>query len=191
MKKFASMMMTVILMFAMLPMISMAASADAVLPHTGASEEKKADDLYYSGFCGRFSVSAVDLDVALYNDYAQSVCDREDSACFFSLPSVRGMIIADHCHQEFSTLTDVYVGAVGEITDPNGNVTYIRCTEVFDGRNTGYAITDDVGNVVMGQYDYMTYTCLRDWQHVRVCQWEVIEQKNMVPTYRSLLLSIN
>ena len=158
-----------------------AASAEELLPRTEYSAavaaeiaEKSADDMNYAGFCGRLSVPAVGINVAMYNSLDQGVCDRVDSACCFNLAPYSGYLIADHSNQDFSVLPQVTVGTIGGIVLANGDVTFIECEEVFQGHNTGSIITDGDYNVAVGQYDYLTYTCLNCWQNVQVCQWSVV-----------------
>ena len=159
----------------------MAVPCAAATPKTGAADavltaaaDKTLDDRDYDGFCGRLTVSAVGIDVALYNSYAQSVCDRADSACCFAAPGYAGRIIADHSNQDFSVLTQITVGTTAEITDAEGDVTQLRCVQVLNGHNTGSTLTDDAYRNVMGCYDYLTYTCLNGWRNVRICQWEIV-----------------
>lgn len=140
-----------------------------------AGIDKTSDDRNYYGFHGRLSIPDVDIDVALYDGVEQSVCDRWDSACIFPIAPYPGEIIADHCNQEFSTLTSVAVGTIGQITLADDTLLTIRCTEVFDGHNTGYSITDAGWNNVLGKYEYLMYTCINGWENVRVCQWEIIQ----------------
>lgn len=153
------------------------AAAQAFLPHTdtaSAIAEKAVDDMNYAGFCGRLSVPQVGLNVAMYSSPSQSVCDREDSACCFNLSSYAGYIIADHNNQDFAVLPQVSAGTVGGIIDANGDVTFIVCTDVFQGHNTGSKITDGDYNNVLGTADYLMYTCLDCWQNVQICRWSVI-----------------
>lgn len=179
MKKLASVITVLILLFAALSGIGAYAEAEEAvhLPRTGSSVDKTKDDRRYWGFLGRLSIPEANIDVALYNSSEQSVCNRWDSACVFSIYPYTGKIIADHCNQEFSTLKKVTVGTLGEITMADGTVVPIRCAEMFDGHNSGAAITDANWKVVLGKYDYLTYTCVNGWQNVRVCQWEIIHKK--------------
>lgn len=155
-----------------------AETSDVVrLPHTDSVKDKTEDDRRFYGFLGRLRIPDADIDVALYDSSEQSVCNRWDSACVFTIYPYIGKVIADHCNQEFSTLKKVTVGTLGEITLADGTVRPIRCVEMFDGHNNGAAITDGNWKVVLGKYDYLTYTCVNGWQNVRVCQWEIIKQK--------------
>lgn len=169
------------LVFAFSTVISLAPAAFAEdssnAPRTGYSEaiaEKAKDDMYFAGFCGRLSIPGVGINVAMYSSLAQSVCDREDSACCFNLSPYSGYLIADHSNQDFWVLPSVTVGTVGGICQPNGDITYIMCMESYTGHNTGSMITDNNYNVVAGQYDYLMYTCLDGWTNVQVCQWSII-----------------
>lgn len=130
----------------------------------------------YSNFYGRLSIPSVGIDVALYRSNEQYVVDREDSAAIFKLsyrPKV--WIIADHNTQSFASMTDIVVGDEGVISRADGDVVYLECVEVYDGHNTGYGLTDDHGVNAVGAYPYLTYTCIRYWRDIRICQWQTIE----------------
>lgn len=154
--------------------IHAAEPADVRLPAT-ADVDYGADTIEYPGIYGRLVIPSADINVGLYCDSSQYVCDRPDSACFFPADPYRGMIIADHNTQEFSNLTSVSEGDVALIIQSNGSVSSMRCTSVFDGHNTGQIITDGSWNNVMGTGDYLTYTCLDNWHNVCVCLWDYQE----------------
>ena len=157
--------------------ISSCPTTDAVRLSTAEAQYNKADDdRDYENFYGRLRVSAVGIDVALYDDYEQTVCDRWDSACCFTMYGYYGRIIGDHHNQEFAGLTDVTAGMTAVIRLADGTAVELECVEVFDGHNTGTAITDNRYHDVMGKYDYLTYTCINGYKNIRVCQWQVIEK---------------
>ena len=140
------------------------------------TEEEQAklygDDSDFSKFYGRLYVPDAKIDVALYSGNGQGICDRKDSANIYSLGIVEGKTIADHNNQEFSKLFSVEVGMKGYIQLENGDIINIMCTEVFNGHNTGYDLTDEDGNSVMGTPDYLMYTCRNGWQNIRICIWK-------------------
>lgn len=130
-----------------------------------------ADDYNYSNFYGRLYIQSVGIDVALYYELSQSATDRVDSAAIFTYGSYDGEIIADHNNQDFGKLFDVVVGTTGYIQLSNGDVINIKCVDVLNGHNTGTELTDENYCSVMGQYDYLMYTCRNGWQNIRICQW--------------------
>lgn len=142
----------------------------------GRTEEEQmklyGDDSRFAGLYGRLYVPDAMIDVALYNGYSQSICDRQDSANIFSFGLDVGKTIADHNNQEFRKLFSVKIGTQGYIELENGDIINIVCTNVFNGHNDGVYIVDEEGNNVMDVADYMMYTCRNGWQDVRVCLWE-------------------
>lgn len=134
---------------------------------------------------GRLIIADADINVALYANSAQSVCDAEDSACFFKMYGSTGMIIADHNYQAFKTLTNVTVGSTAVINEGNGGVITLKCVAVYDGTNTGSGLLDNNGNQAIGTHDYVTYTCLNDTTHVRICQWDIESATNIDSAYEN------
>ena len=154
------------------------AGTGMVLPHTGEPELMSADSdrLVDREFIGRLNIPDVGINVSLYDNISQRTVDREDSAgCLVAPEYPNCTIIADHSTQGFNTLPDVTVGMYGFILNKDGSVTLLRCTDVCNGHNTTYTITDDKYNDIVGTSDYLMYTCRTCWQNVRVCRWEVIE----------------
>lgn len=133
--------------------------------------ELYSNDSKYCNLYGRLYVPDAKIDVALYTGNTQSICDRQDSANIFTFGLQDGDIIADHCNQEFRKLFSVEVGTQGYIRLVNGDIINIKCTEVFNGHNTGRDITDEDGNSVIGISEYMMYTCRNGWYDVRICLW--------------------
>ena len=136
------------------------------------------DDEDYPYFYGRLYIDSVGIDVALYRDKynKQSAVDRQDSACYFRM-SNGGWLIADHNTQAFSTLLDVEVGAEATIVLQNGEIQRLVCVEVLDGINTGHGLTDKNRKVQHGRYDIAMYTCISNWQDIRICHWEFIKEE--------------
>lgn len=127
-------------------------------------------DIYY----GRLYIPEANISVALYEDDAQFITDRADSANIIFLGDSDDYTIADHKNQEFSKLFEINIGTYGYIILKNGNVVSLKCTDVFNGHNNGVRITDENGVNADNRADYMTYTCMDNWRNVRICLWEII-----------------
>lgn len=112
-------------------------------------------ELYY----GRLYIPDLDVNVGLYRGTNQYITDREDSANIFSLGKSFGTTIADHNNQEFSKLFNVSVGTKGYINNIHQQRIHLECTDVFEGYNTGSHIVNKSGIIVMGDDDYLMYTC--------------------------------
>lgn len=142
------------------------------------SKSKDVDDDNYSGFVGRLHIPDACIDVAMYRGSSQSITDRKDSANIFRWKDYHGEVIADHSNQDFSKLLDVEVGFDGYIELKDGSTINIECIATFDGHNTSDILTDEDGNDVMGQSDYVMYTCVNGWKNVRICLWNVSHKNN-------------
>lgn len=136
------------------------------------------DDTKYAYFYGRLYIESVGIDVALYRDQynKQRAVDRQDSACYFRM-SNGGWIIADHNTQAFGTLVDVEIGTEAAIVLQNGEIRKLVCVEVLDGINTGHGIRNKSNQVEHGRYDILMYTCLTNWQDIRICHWNFVESE--------------
>ena len=136
------------------------------------------DDTKYPYYYGRLYIESVGMDVALYRDQynKQRAVDRQDSACYFRM-SNGGEIIADHNTQAFGSLIDVEVGTEARIVLQNGEVLNLVCVEVLDGINTGHGITNKSHKIQHGKYDLLMYTCLTNWQNIRICHWNFIKEE--------------
>lgn len=132
-----------------------------------------------AAYYGRLCIPAVDVDVALYQSSdRQAVVDMEDSACVFRMRyGRRTYLIADHYTQDFGSLIDVVVGDTAYIETDAGETIQIVCVEVLDGHNTGSGITDASKVNVVGQHDYLMYTCTGYWRNVRICQWDIVTEE--------------
>lgn len=132
-----------------------------------------------ASYYGRLHIPSVGIDVGLYRSSdRQAVVDRKDSACIFRLSyGRRTCLIADHHTQSFATLFDVVEGTTGYIISHDGEITHIICMQVLDGHNTGKRITDKNKQNVIGDYDYLMYTCDGYWRNVRICQWNKLEKE--------------
>lgn len=130
-----------------------------------------------ASYYGRLYIPSVDIDVGLYQSSdRQAVVDRKDSACIFRMRyGRRTYLIADHYTQDFGSLMDVVVGDTAYIETDAGETISMVCVEVLDGHNTGNGITDANKVNVIGQHDYLMYTCQGYWRNVRICQWDIDE----------------
>lgn len=155
------------------------------VPKTGKGNKKNTTPTVNAPLYGRLNIPSAGIDVALYNSYEQSVCDAQDSACFFHLNNNPGMTIADHNYQAFRTLTSVAPGAKAVISEANGGKIYLQCVEVYNGHNTASALTDNNGNIVTSTHDFLTYTCLDSTQNIRICQWDILYTENTTPEFEA------
>ena len=141
-----------------------------ILPNTW----KYNDDYNFDGFQGRLFIPSVDIDVALYDGCYQYITDRDDSANLYDLFHYTGKVIADHKHQEFEPLKRVEVGMFGYIVFPDNTAVKIQCVSIIDGHNTETYLTDANYIPLEGPHDYLMYTCMANWQNIRICEWDVV-----------------
>lgn len=123
----------------------------------------RADDTKYPNFYGRLFIPSVGIDVALYNSWEQSTCDRRDSACIYPDLCENGTpFIADHNHQCFSVLKKVKPGDTAQVVTASGTIYSYQCVGVLDGHNTAdgipYDIKDENYQPVYGTADLICYT---------------------------------
>lgn len=124
---------------------------------------------------GILYIQSANISVALHNSNAQSVVDAKNSAAMFEWGC---WIIADHNHQEFRTLKNVQVGDEATIRCTNGQTIRMICVDVYQGKNTGHKLVDKTGRNVMGDHDYLMYTCvnkLLSRKTILITQWEVVD----------------
>lgn len=150
------------------------AGSDEMAVPTEPYDDKYADDEDYTNFYGRLYIPEAELDVALYCGNAQYITDRQDSANIYNLDRYNETIIADHCNQDFAKLFSVDVGMTGFIRLKDGDIINIKCVDVFDGHNTRYELTDETGECVQSDADYLMYTCRNGWYNIRIWLWDVI-----------------
>lgn len=119
------------------------------------------------GSCeGRFYIPDVGVNVALYDSYAQSVCDKKDSACLFNYASQR--VIADHKHQGFSAIKKCKPGMIAYISDGERIERFI-CTEIIQGHNDGYLYDADYNDIEDRNPNGITcYTCNDHWRNITI-----------------------
>ena len=121
-----------------------------------------------SGAVGRWVIPDVGVNVACYASSEQSVCDRKDSACYFTLGSQK--VIGDHWNQGFGAIKKCVVGTKAYMDTKDGKQWYI-CTGVIpDGHNTGSALTDaDYNPLTEANPGGITcYTCNGNWKNVTI-----------------------
>lgn len=126
------------------------------------------------GGYGRLYIPEVGVDVAVYStsecniDYAQAVCDRQDSAAYCA--NFNGghiSYIADHWNQGFINIKYCQVGTEAFIKKCDGSVDEYVCVEVSEGHNTGYDLVDSNWNsIVCREEDLLCYTCNGCWQNI-------------------------
>ena len=115
---------------------------------------------------GRFYIPDVGVNVALYDTYAQSVCDNKDSACFFDYGTQR--IVADHKHQGFNAIKKCKPGMEAYISDGTKIERFV-CTEIILGHNDGLLYDNDYNDVAYRNPDGITcYTCNDHWKNVTI-----------------------
>lgn len=129
---------------------------------------KQNTEKLYWGFVGTLNIESVGLTVNTYNSMEQSVCDRKNSACYFSYNGVK--VIGDHWNQGFEKIKSCSVGDIATI----GDRTYV-CVEVFYGHNTEYSLTDnDYNDITSHEGDLFMYTCNGCWQNIAITAWNAI-----------------
>ncbi len=137
---------------------------------------------------GRLLIPSANINVALFSggtipagDYdldkmielmRQTVTDNEDSAILYN---DEYNVIADHSNQAFATLSAVQVGDTAYIL-AGDRIVSLRCDLVTTGINTGHGITDADGQPLPASEDYVCYTCMEDWTHVRIVGFHAVDE---------------
>ena len=127
------------------------------------------------GMIGRFYVPSVGIDVALFAvnglPAAQYVVDAADS-CAYMTESVPGaVVLADHSNQDFGALRSVTTGMKAQIVTANGTINLVA-SSVTNGHNYTY-LTDGNGTPLQPFAPYFAYTCLDNWQNIRIVGWSL------------------
>lgn len=131
------------------------------------------------GDAGNICIPDLGINIALYTcslhvsadakNVSQTVCDRENSAVYFS--DCAQPIIADHNNQGFATLANAY-GKYVYVTR-GGDCTRYVCTGVYNGENH---ITDLICNgtsIINSRFaSLVAYTCNTSWRDITVCTFE-------------------
>ena len=151
----------------------------------GWNREVAQEMLNRQDMAGRLVIPSAGISVALFTDgpgedeaqVRQDICDREDSAAFFT--DGLGMLIADHNNQTFSTLGQIQTGDKAVILRGHSIVT-LQCSLVADGYNYGKGILDGDGYYFTSYEDYVCYTCKEDWNNVRVVCFKVLDEDYVI-----------
>ena len=128
------------------------------------------------GSAGHLTIAALGIDVPLYTaaDDAQSIVDAPQSAAYIDWYAVP--VIADHAAQEnFRHLADA-AGQTALIMQ-NGVQKIYKCTEVYQGMNTGDDLTVNGTSCLTGaDGDLIMYTCISsgDGSQVYIAAWQRI-----------------
>lgn len=151
----------------------------------GRNREVAQEMLERQDMAGRLVIPSAGIDVALFIDsqeenvakLRQDICDREDSAAFFT--DGLGMLIADHNNQSFSRLGQVQTGDKAVILRGHSILT-LQCSLVDDGYNYGMGILDGDGYYFTSYEDYVCYTCKEDWNNVLVVCFRVLDEDYVI-----------
>ena len=151
----------------------------------GRNREVAQEMLSRQDMAGRLIIPSAGIDVALFIDgqeenvaqLRQEICDREDSAAFFT--DGLGMLIADHNNQAFSLLSQVQTGDKAVILRGHSIVT-LECDLLADGNNYGKGILDEEGFYFTSYEDYICYTCKEDWNNVLVAGFKVLDEDYII-----------
>ena len=131
-------------------------------------------------YVGRWVISDIDVDVALYQQYADEgniIVDALDSATFFTTSS-GSTVIGDHAEQGFDAIKRCSVGMVAEIQKRDSSIELYTCIGVIQGINNGKYLTDLEGNKLYDLYPntLLCYTCNDSWESVTVVLFNKIEE---------------
>ncbi len=151
----------------------------------GRNREVAQEMLNREYMAGRLIIPSAGINVALFTDgpgedeaeVRQDICDREDSAAFFT--DGLGMLIADHNNQSFSVLGQVQTGDKAVLLRGHSIVT-LQCSLVDDGYNYGKGILDGDGYYFTSYEDYVCYTCKEDWNNVLVVCFTILDEDYVI-----------
>ena len=156
----------------------------AYLPQVAAEAETRADML------GRLVFPDTGINVAVFTDnftdanayLRQAICDAEDSASMYYDSSCRCNIICDHSTQNFMPLPEVQVGQKAYLLKADG-LTELVCTKLINGHNNNHiGLTDENYAALDHPGDIICYTCLDNWQNIRIVVLDVAGEYDMPPT---------
>lgn len=136
------------------------------------------------GMIGRLLIPSAGIDVALFDDRLgssaeskfQDITDDYDSAAIFYDGNAN--LIADHNNQTFSVLGYVSVGDTAYIV-ASDCIQILKCNIVTEAHNYGAGIVNDSGSAISAYSNYLCYTCMEDWTHVRAVGFLVSAQENI------------
>lgn len=137
------------------------------------AEQKKKRWIY-----GRFIIPDVGVNVAIIQSSLQSVCDAEDSACYW--PYEGNNYIADHHDQGFEVIKQCKVGTESFIYNGE-NIQRFVCVETLRGHNTTWCITRENWQCLSDDYQehLITYTCDGCWQNIAICIWKEVSNTDL------------
>lgn len=136
------------------------------------------------GMLGRLIIPSAGIDVAIFDDRLgssadskfQDITDDYDSAAIFYDGNAN--LIADHNNQSFSVLGYVSVGDTAYIV-ASDCIQILKCNLVTEAHNYGAGIVNDSGAAISAYSNYLCYTCMEDWTHVRAVGFLVSAQENI------------
>lgn len=134
---------------------------------------------------GRLVIPDLHISVALYDvsggndEEMQDATDGADSAAWIDWSSAghpEQPVIADHNDQGFDRLKGAVPGKTLAYIEVNGVRTWYRCLANEKGKNQGDHLEGQDGRNVMEENldGIAAYTCLADWKHVRIVEWEPV-----------------
>ena len=151
-----------------------------------------------NGAVGRWVVPSAGINVACYwttslastvseaeevQAMRQAIVDAWDSAAITgyawdctNLSTMCGILIADHCNQEFSALKYVSVGMEAYMDYGSYQQKYV-CTGFEYGSNDGHNIMDADGNYIYNKSnpgEITCYTCNGNWQNVILVSFQPV-----------------
>lgn len=156
----------------------------AYLPQVAQEMSVRAD------MFGRLVFPDTGISVAVFTDdftdanayLRQAICDAEDSASMYYDSSCGCDIICDHSTQNFMPLPEVQVGQKAYILKAE-SITELVCTRLIDGHNNNHiGLTDENSLPLDRPGDILCYTCLDNWQNIRIVVLEAAGEYDKPPT---------
>ena len=153
----------------------------AYLPQVAQEMSVRAD------MFGRLVFPDTGINVAVFTDdftdanayLRQAICDAEDSASMYYDSSCGCDIICDHSTQNFMPLPEVQVGQKAYILKAESIVELV-CTKLINGHNNNHVgLTDENSLPLDRPGDILCYTCLDNWQNIRIVALDVVEEYDM------------
>ena len=163
---------------------AISASADAVYDAAPAD----VDVTLPQGDRGRLIIPYLDISVPLYDicglsdPEAQAICDAKDSAAW-STPLENGFdedgqdVIGDHKNQGFDRIEGAVAGVTKAYITRGDQISTYTCTAAFDGINKADpCLYNEDGQPINWENTdgFLTYTCLENWQHIRIVEWSPV-----------------
>ena len=141
-------------------------------------------------YMGWLEIPDISISVRLYDasdlddDARQAVTDAEDAAAWIDesdKSEILQPLVADHTEQGFVRLEKAVPGqTLAFVQKADGTSRLYRCLRNIMGRNDGTELTDGDGQKIMQENldGFTTYTCLEDWEHVRIVEWEPVSDSS-------------